>query len=881
MSILNLKENTNEAGIKKTIDSGSQAVAMDILQRGIYAYPVKSTIRELASNAYDANSERDTARKILKGIEKVEDHYDVEKIDGIHHASGWDPDYYDVDYLSSDNNVYIFYEEGVKRDTLRIRDNGVGLGTNRLVGYFKLNYSSKRSQKGALGKWGLGNKSPLSLGIDSYTVVNRYNGKKFRFEVFLDNVVSTTPKFSNGKMNQSITVSIEQPTEGEDGKTAMVDVDFTFFYEDTDEKNGLEVIIPIKKHEKKEFFRAVEEQLMYIPNVIFKHKAKDSFDYEPTDIAAKVMYRDENIVISETTLLDYPHILLGAGDGLINYGAVDFQALELEPKRGAVGLILDINTVEVTPSREAVVWSPKTRKAIIDAYNEIVETATKLINRELDSADDYLDWLIKAGSIKNALVTNASSTGTVLQKLSGIIDSSSINKIYYRKNAKKILYESDVKKMMGEHVNIRTFSYDRWQRKIDRSKIKSVNSLSGKTIYVTEGPSDKYRDRYIYEYLESHSNYIVIKLGEEWKKDELSRTVGTSKVLKVYDEISVPESIMDLYLKEEVDGSSFNDDENTTETQIDPNRLAKLRKLEQKILFHKVSVNNGFTYQSKEVKISDIMTDYANETVVYGFSSTRDTMNAMLGLFPYGILSALNDYSVPYHLRRKGDLMDEYKSILGKTFKTTPVNAMLVSKDNQKYLADKKNFKTVPEFMVKSYRYGKLVFNDNIVYSVTMKLIRDMLNKKYELGDVMNNRELVDDDLVKKFFTPEFLTLRNMANIYNSSMYGHHKLPEFYMNCVSFEMGKNAMDESTLQDYLDAIDQSLPEELCETVDEITDVHIVDTKLINEVEEFCKFYTQFSPILKTVQYESDLDILEVLYPLIKNHEEFPKETKYFQ
>ena len=154
MSILNVNENVSSHGIKKTIDKQSEGVALDILQRGIYAYPIKSTVRELASNAYDANIEREVAKKILAGVDSVEDHYDVEKINGAFHASGWDADYFKEEYLSSDDNIYLYYEEGAKKDVLRIKDNGVGLGKDRLVGYFSLAYSSKRSQKGALGKWG-------------------------------------------------------------------------------------------------------------------------------------------------------------------------------------------------------------------------------------------------------------------------------------------------------------------------------------------------------------------------------------------------------------------------------------------------------------------------------------------------------------------------------------------------------------------------------------------------------------------------------------------------------------------------------------------------------------------------------------------------------
>ena len=189
MSILNIEKNVASSGIKKTIDKGSEEVVLGILQKGIYAYPIKSTIRELVSNAHDANIERETAKRILSGEDKIEDHYDTTLVDGVYHASGWDPDYYNLDHLSEDQNVYLYYEESPKRDILRIKDNGIGLGKDRLIGYFKLGYSSKRAQKGALGKWGLGNKSALSLGIESYTVVSIYNGRKFSFEVYFDNIV--------------------------------------------------------------------------------------------------------------------------------------------------------------------------------------------------------------------------------------------------------------------------------------------------------------------------------------------------------------------------------------------------------------------------------------------------------------------------------------------------------------------------------------------------------------------------------------------------------------------------------------------------------------------------------------------------------------------
>lgn len=139
MAIVEEKNVLSEDGIKKGIDQNSMGMALDILQRGLYAHPIESTVRELASNSYDAVIERDVAKAILTGKTKVEDHFDVSKIDGIYHASGWEPDYFDLDWLSDDPNVNIYYEEGKLKDTLRFVDNGVGLGKNRMVGYFQLN----------------------------------------------------------------------------------------------------------------------------------------------------------------------------------------------------------------------------------------------------------------------------------------------------------------------------------------------------------------------------------------------------------------------------------------------------------------------------------------------------------------------------------------------------------------------------------------------------------------------------------------------------------------------------------------------------------------------------------------------------------------------
>ena len=155
MSLMELKSSSSTIGVKKTIDKDNHDIALDVLQRGIYAYPERSMVRELASNAYDAILERDIAKGILNGKVKIEDHFDItEHEEKIYKASGWDPDYFDLHWLSDDPNIYISYIEGDTVDKFIVKDKGVGLGYDRLIGYFQLAWSSKRQSKSALGRWG-------------------------------------------------------------------------------------------------------------------------------------------------------------------------------------------------------------------------------------------------------------------------------------------------------------------------------------------------------------------------------------------------------------------------------------------------------------------------------------------------------------------------------------------------------------------------------------------------------------------------------------------------------------------------------------------------------------------------------------------------------
>lgn len=139
MAILEQQTTEINGGFEKKIEEGSMGLMMDILQKYQYQFPIKSSIRELASNGLDSIAEREVAKRILTGQNKVSDFYE-EKEGSLYKDSKFDPEYYDLKYLSDDPNVYITYHvgSGVEKDKVTIEDNGVGLGLYRLSSYFNL-----------------------------------------------------------------------------------------------------------------------------------------------------------------------------------------------------------------------------------------------------------------------------------------------------------------------------------------------------------------------------------------------------------------------------------------------------------------------------------------------------------------------------------------------------------------------------------------------------------------------------------------------------------------------------------------------------------------------------------------------------------------------
>jgi signal transduction histidine kinase len=160
MSIRDVGRNTaNQSGLEKKIDTGASRLVFDILQATQYSYPIPSTVRELATNAWDSQREKEVAIEILTGKKREEDYY-IRRDDEQYSASNFDSSYYDLDHFSEDSLVTLRYTQRNGSgfcDTFEVIDRGVGISLKRLEGLLSLGFSTKRNTSEGFGAFGLTN----------------------------------------------------------------------------------------------------------------------------------------------------------------------------------------------------------------------------------------------------------------------------------------------------------------------------------------------------------------------------------------------------------------------------------------------------------------------------------------------------------------------------------------------------------------------------------------------------------------------------------------------------------------------------------------------------------------------------------------------------
>lgn len=614
MAIIENKE-ISGSGFKKTIDEDSMEMILDMTQVSQYRKPHHSAVRETVSNGVDSVIERNLAKNILTGKEKVEDHYDTSKSDGQYKASSFDPDYYDLKYFDTKERVLIeYFEKSDERDLIRITDHGVGLGKRRLEKSFNPGYSSKRASKDTLGSFGIGAKSPLATGADSYTMTSTHNGRKYKFRIYVNKVDCLIPKFSKGKMNK-IHLFEALPGQTEEQR-------YKAYYEDTTDKNGVVIEWEVKKHNRDIVNDAVKSQLMYFDNVIYRRFNEWSNNYaEQVSIKSDLLYSDTDILVPKVTnkYTNQPHILLGREGKYVNYGPIDWDELELPQYKGGVGFKMSPSDVAINPSRENLVWNEKTKAAILAKFDAVKELVNKELKDKLQETD-FVKWNITAETISANLNRNnygyyygreekQEDLVSVLSKLITEGDGVSLkysDEYSYKNFGTAITIKKEDYRTAVRHIYVRSDE----DYTLNRNLISRWSEMKDLDVYVTEDDkADRIKDIHINSSLNEDllkSKGFILIHKNKIEEDDISNLLFDSETIKDYDSIEVSEEDRAKYQNK------------ISQAEMTP---AERRKLDQKVVAKKYTVgyNASGCYTSKvEFKIGDLPTTFPNKDIIYG-----------------------------------------------------------------------------------------------------------------------------------------------------------------------------------------------------------------------------------------------------------------------
>lgn len=505
MAILEQKQFEGASGFKKKFEEGTEAILFDFIQGTQYQYPVQSAIRELVSNANDSIKEKKQFFLIESGKKKVSDFY-IEQEGDLYKDSRYQTEYYDKRWLSrTKNEVSLIYKanNAAQRDSFHIIDTGVGLGGIRLEKHFNPLFSTKRNNIQQLGKFGVGSKAGLALDIDYYTLITRYNGLEFHFNVFNYKVDSIVPKFNldKGVENEVYTC---QTLKDEEGNPLQ------FYAYKTEELNGVEVILQAKKGMKKDFIDAVKGQLLYMEGIKFT-LIENGIELEQK-VKADIMYEDDVFVMptKESTYYSKPHIILGD----VCYGYVNFLMLEEEDRAGNIGMKIDPSKVDITVNRESVRWTEKTRNAIQETFKKGETIAERIMEQSLNT-EDLIDWLRKMQTW-----ISSSDKDSVVGRFSNIIDVKNLRPTFrpipelgFYQEAKKFFSMLEMVRItpVVKYSKSRGYNFNT----LERSDKVGWEHLGTLPVFI--GDKDYRKEMYL---ITQHSEYIRITPKEELLRTE-------------------------------------------------------------------------------------------------------------------------------------------------------------------------------------------------------------------------------------------------------------------------------------------------------------------------------------------------------------------------
>lgn len=275
---------------------------------------------------------------------------------------------------------------------LRVRDFGAGLSDENVVKFFA-NYgaSDKRGTNDLIGAFGIGCKSAFAY-TDQFTIVSYKDGIKTQFNMYID---------------ETDIGSIARLTSSE-----------------TDEANGVEIIIPVKPQDVSTFVQRGLALMKYFKTLPLIKGIADvpDFSREASPVSGKdwKYFGDNRGSVVIQGQIGYP--IDNSQMGMVSYyGDSDKEGYinqwEYSLLQSGLEIEVPIGDVEVTASRENLQMTAKTIKAIRTRLGQIRDEIVDLVSETFKSSKTlveaktaYYNFFQKGGSYGRTLHT---SIGTV------------------------------------------------------------------------------------------------------------------------------------------------------------------------------------------------------------------------------------------------------------------------------------------------------------------------------------------------------------------------------------------------------------------------------------------------------------------------------------
>jgi hypothetical protein len=248
-----------------------------------------------------------------------------------------------------------------------VKDYGTGLSPENMVSIYSRGFKSTRNTDNKyLGAYGLGSKSPLAY-TDQYLVETRWHGTRYQYLIF---------------MNEENIPNLSEP----------------LVTEPTDEPDGLTVTLSVRERDISEFTKATQQITSWFDNI--------DTNVERTPYKKVADYSHGAL---------YEHNPNLGGPLLCRIGQVlyplDLSQLEVsyywaKSHKGHIIINIPIGLIDITPNREDLSYTERTKKALKDAIAQIKKESI-----------DKLSWGIKLCRSENEAALKYGHTYKILDSL--------------------------------------------------------------------------------------------------------------------------------------------------------------------------------------------------------------------------------------------------------------------------------------------------------------------------------------------------------------------------------------------------------------------------------------------------------------------------------